>query len=138
MVQHFSTFNSAKLLLKDCVKEPCLKLSNLGAGGCDIHGILTSSQHHMLIQGTERGGVDRSLGGVGLHSLHSVSIKQHAGVVSAGSDEHGAILAVLHVHDGLAVVTLQHELLLGLDIPLDQVTIVMTSKQLIIQTTPQH
>ena len=49
------------------------------------------------------------------------------------------VLAVLHVHDGLAVVT-DHwlGLLLSLEVPLDQVTIIVTSEEEIIETTPQH
>ena len=92
----------------------------------------------MVVQRTEGGRVDGPLGGVGLHPVHRVRVEQHTGVVLAGRDEHAAVLAGLHVHDGLAVVRLQLQLLLGLDVPLDQVSVVVACQQQFIQTSPQH
>lgn len=86
----------------------------------------------------EGGRVDRPLRHVLLHWRQVVCIEQHGGAVLGRGDQHAAILACLHVRDGLAVVGAHLELLASLDIPLDQVTIVVSSQQQVVQPTPNH
>lgn len=41
------TLDPAKLLFVSCVEEPGLELADPGGGGGDLHGLLTSSHHHL-------------------------------------------------------------------------------------------
>lgn len=44
------TLDSAKLLLKDQVKESGVELAYPSAGCGDLHGFLTSTKHHLAVK----------------------------------------------------------------------------------------
>ena len=73
-----------------------------------------------------------------LDAFHGFGIEEHTAVVSAGCDEHRPVLVGLHVHDGLPVVGLELQFLLGLDVPLDEISVVVASQEEILQASPQH
>ena len=41
------TLDAAELLLEDEVVETRVELADLGRGGCDLHGVLASTQNHL-------------------------------------------------------------------------------------------
>ena len=41
------TLDAAELLLEDEVVETRVELADLGRGGCDLHGILATTQNHL-------------------------------------------------------------------------------------------
>lgn len=45
------TFDPPEFLLKHEVVEPGIKFANFGGRGGDIHGFLTTTQHHLSIKG---------------------------------------------------------------------------------------
>lgn len=100
------TLNPCKLLLKHQVEEACVKLSDPGRGGGDIHSLLPTSHNHMGVRVNQRRDscrVDGSVGLVHLESLKVGDVPQARGGVLAGGDEHHAIMAELHVLDLLGV-----------------------------------
>ena len=52
----------------------------------------------------ETSGIDRPFSDILLQALNVVSVEQHGGVVLGGSNEHGAVLAGLHVSDSLGMI----------------------------------
>merc|ERR1719383_871704 len=70
------TFDPAKLLFIGCMEEPGLKLADPGGGSCDLHGLLTTSHHHMIHNGRDGSRVDGSLCLEGLDVIQGSGVKQ--------------------------------------------------------------
>ena len=72
------------------MEESRVELSDLGGGGGDVHGLLTTAEHDMVELGRDGGAVDGSVGLVGLEALQRVGVVQLGAGVLRGGDEHGA------------------------------------------------
>jgi len=59
--------DTADLVFEDLVVETSLEFTLASRGGCDIHGGLTTTQNHVVLLWGDSGGVEGSVGGVGLH-----------------------------------------------------------------------
>jgi len=71
------SLDSTELLLEHHVEESSVELSDPGRGSSHVHGVLTSTQHDVLEERTDGGGVNRSLRLVGFQHLQGVSIPQN-------------------------------------------------------------
>ena len=86
----------------------------------------------MVEDGGEGGGVDRPLRHILLHGAQVVGVKEHGGAVLGGGDQHATVLARLHVRNRLPVVRTHLQLLASLDIPLNEVTVVVPGQQQVV------
>lgn len=84
------SLDPAELLLKDHGEEPCVELSDLGGGHGDVHGLLSSAQHHVLVDGRDGGRVDGTLRLVLVQPVQAVQVVQVGSVVLGRRDEHCA------------------------------------------------
>jgi hypothetical protein len=67
------TTDTANLVFEDLVVEAGLEFTLAGGGGCDIHGGLTTTENHVVLLGGDGGGVEGSVGGVGLEDVEVAS-----------------------------------------------------------------
>lgn len=58
--------DTADLVFEDLVVEAGLEFTLASGGGGDIHGGLTTTQNHVVLLVGDGGGVEGSIGGVGL------------------------------------------------------------------------
>ena len=92
------------------MEESRVELSDLGGGGGDVHGLLTTAEHDMVELGRDGGAVDGSVGLVGLEALQRVGVVQLGAGVLRGGDEHGSwettggpLNSILYLVDQLSV-----------------------------------
>lgn len=88
--------NTADFVFEDLVVETGFEFTLAGGGGRDIHGGLTTSQDHVVLLGSDHGGVEGSIGDVGFHD-GEVAAGHKLGYISMLSDnrEKGTYLGGL-------------------------------------------
>lgn len=67
------TTDTANLVFENLVVETGLEFTLASGGSCDIHGGLTTTQNHVFLLGSDGGGVEGSIGGVGLEDVEIAS-----------------------------------------------------------------
>lgn len=67
------TTDTANLVFENLVVETGLEFTLASGGSCDIHGGLTTTQNHVFLLGSDRGGVEGSIGGIGLEDVEIAS-----------------------------------------------------------------
>jgi hypothetical protein len=74
--------DAANLLLENLVVETRFELSLAGRGGCDVHGCLATSKNDKVFLWGDGGGVERSVGDVGLHDFEVAGVDDLSSVSS--------------------------------------------------------
>jgi hypothetical protein len=68
--------DTANLLFEDLVVEAGFELSLTGAGGGDVHGGLTTSDDHVVLDGCDGGRVEGCVGNVCLHDFERLGVHE--------------------------------------------------------------
>ena len=55
------SLDPAEFFLENRAEEPGIKLANLGRGHSDVHGFLSTTKHHVIVDGRDGSRVDRTL-----------------------------------------------------------------------------
>ena len=84
------SLDPAELLLEDHGEEPGVELSDFRGSHGDVHGLLATAQHHVVVDGRDGGRVDGPLRFVGVDPLEALKVVQVRRVVLRRRDEHRA------------------------------------------------